>query len=58
MRAHDLQPDLFAHLRRAGGGVQAGFQGVLTNAPVRGETAWLQVVGDHTCFYRDEELVA
>lgn len=26
-------------------------------APARGETAWLQLVGDHTRFYRDEELV-
>lgn len=28
-----------------------------TPVPARGETAWLQVVGGHTCFYRDEELV-
>lgn len=27
-------------------------------APAVGETAWLQVMGGHTCFYRDEELVA
>jgi glycerol transport system ATP-binding protein len=26
--------------------------------PARGEAAWLQVLGGHTCFYRDEELVA
>jgi glycerol transport system ATP-binding protein len=27
-------------------------------APRRGDTAWLRVLGPHTCFYRDEELVA
>ena len=27
-------------------------------APAPGEEAWLQVLGAHTCFYRDEELVA
>ncbi|HJV50000.1 MAG TPA: ABC transporter ATP-binding protein [Noviherbaspirillum sp.] len=26
--------------------------------PRRGETVWLQMLGDHTCFYKDEELVA
>jgi len=26
--------------------------------PKAGDTAWLQVMGTHTCFYRDEELVA
>ena len=28
------------------------------HAPRPGETAWLEVVGAHTCFYRNEELVA
>jgi glycerol transport system ATP-binding protein len=23
-----------------------------------GDTAWLQVMGPHTCFYKDEEIVA
>ena len=27
-------------------------------APAVGETAWLQVLGPHTCLYRDEELLA
>lgn len=27
-------------------------------APGEGETGWLRVVGAHTCFYQDEELVA
>jgi glycerol transport system ATP-binding protein len=27
-------------------------------APQVGETVWLQVLGEHTCFYKDEELVA
>jgi glycerol transport system ATP-binding protein len=27
-------------------------------APERGQTVWLQLVGEHTCFYKDEELVA
>lgn len=27
-------------------------------APRPGDTAWLQVLGEHTCFYRDEELLA
>jgi glycerol transport system ATP-binding protein len=27
-------------------------------APQRGDAAWLQVMGPHTCFYKDEELVA
>jgi glycerol transport system ATP-binding protein len=27
-------------------------------APKVGETAWLRVLGEHTCFYKDEELVA
>jgi glycerol transport system ATP-binding protein len=26
--------------------------------PAAGEPVWLQVVGEHTCFYKDEELVA
>ena len=26
--------------------------------PAAGSTTWLRVVGDHTCFYRNEELVA
>jgi glycerol transport system ATP-binding protein len=29
-----------------------------THVPQRGETVWLQMVGEHTCFYKDEELVA
>jgi len=29
-----------------------------TRAPQRGETVWLQLLGGHTCFYKDEELVA
>lgn len=28
-----------------------------TVAPQVGSTAWLQVMGEHTCFYRNEELV-
>jgi glycerol transport system ATP-binding protein len=28
------------------------------SAPRRGDAAWLQVMGPHTCFYKDEELVA
>lgn len=27
-------------------------------APAPGDTVWLQVLGEHTCFYRDEELLA
>ncbi|RZU01124.1 ABC transporter ATP-binding protein [Rivibacter subsaxonicus] len=27
-------------------------------APTVGSSVWLQVVGEHTCFYRDEELIA
>jgi glycerol transport system ATP-binding protein len=27
-------------------------------APQRGDNVWLQVLGPHACFYRDEELVA
>ena len=27
-------------------------------APAKGDAAWLQVMGPHTCFYRNEELVA
>ena len=26
--------------------------------PQPGSTAWLQVLGAHTCFYKNEELVA
>jgi glycerol transport system ATP-binding protein len=29
-----------------------------TTAPAPGDTAWLQLVGEHSCFYRNEELVA
>jgi glycerol transport system ATP-binding protein len=29
-----------------------------TQAPQRGDTVWLQMVGEHTCFYKNEELVA
>jgi glycerol transport system ATP-binding protein len=29
-----------------------------TQAPQRGDSVWLQVLGEHTCFYKDEELVA
>jgi len=28
------------------------------SAPAPGSTAWLQVLGEHTCFYKNEELVA
>jgi glycerol transport system ATP-binding protein len=28
------------------------------SAMAEGETAWLQVLGEHTCFYKDEELLA
>jgi glycerol transport system ATP-binding protein len=28
------------------------------NAPAVGDTAWLRVLGEHTCFYKNEELVA
>ncbi len=28
-----------------------------TAAPKPGETVWLQMISEHTCFYRDEELV-
>jgi glycerol transport system ATP-binding protein len=27
-------------------------------APAAGEPVWLQVVGEHTCYYRDQQLVA
>jgi glycerol transport system ATP-binding protein len=27
-------------------------------APAAGDTAWLQLLGTHTCFYKDEELIA
>jgi glycerol transport system ATP-binding protein len=27
-------------------------------APQAGDTAWLQLLGTHTCFYKDEELIA
>jgi glycerol transport system ATP-binding protein len=27
-------------------------------APQAGETVWLQLLGPHTCFYKDEELIA
>ena len=26
--------------------------------PKVGETVWLAIVGEHTCFYRNEELIA
>ncbi len=29
-----------------------------TLLPARGDTAWLQVLGTHTCFYRHEQLLA
>jgi len=29
-----------------------------TPAPAVGDTVWLQLVGEHSCFYKDEELVA
>lgn len=32
--------------------------GLETRVPSAGEPIWLAVVGRHTCFYRDEELVA
>ena len=30
---------------------------VVLPLPAPGETVWLQVLGAHTCFYRDEELL-
>jgi glycerol transport system ATP-binding protein len=27
-------------------------------APQAGDTAWLQLLGAHTCFYKNEELIA
>ena len=29
-----------------------------TRLPLAGDTAWLQVLGEHTCFYKNEELLA
>ena len=29
-----------------------------TAVPAAGEAVWLQLVGEHTCFYKNEELVA
>lgn len=29
-----------------------------TRLPSAGDTAWLQVLGEHTCFYKNEELLA
>ena len=29
-----------------------------TPLPETGETVWLQVVNEHTCFYQNEELLA
>ena len=29
-----------------------------TPPPAKGSTAWLHVLGEHSCFYKDEELVA
>ena len=29
-----------------------------TALPKVGEEVWLQVMGEHTCFYRNDELVA
>ena len=29
-----------------------------TRLPSAGDTAWLQVLGEHTCFYQNEELLA
>ncbi|MCV4690917.1 hypothetical protein OFC38_32730, partial [Escherichia coli] len=28
-----------------------------TRLPSAGDTAWLQVLGEHTCFYQNEELL-
>jgi glycerol transport system ATP-binding protein len=28
------------------------------NIPQAGDTVWLGIVGRHTCFYRNEELIA
>jgi len=29
-----------------------------TQRPQAGDTVWLQMLGEHTCFYKNEELVA
>ncbi|MNW20674.1 hypothetical protein D3C71_2211790 [compost metagenome] len=29
-----------------------------TRLPSTGDTAWLQVLGTHTCFYQNEQLLA
>ena len=30
----------------------------LLGEPGRGEQLWLQLIGPHTCYYRNEELIA
>jgi glycerol transport system ATP-binding protein len=56
-RAQDIGTHLMLSADLAGSPVKARLAPEV-NAPTAGSTVWLQLLGEHTCFYRDEELVA
>lgn len=56
-QVQDVGTSLMLTARLAGQNVKARLAPE-TRVPAVGESVWLQVVGEHTCFYKNEELVA
>ena len=55
-RVHDVGTHILLSVGFAGHALKARLDAdAVVNAP--GDTVWLQVVSEHSCFYKDEELV-
>ena len=57
-RAQDVGTHVMLTATLAGGASLKARLSAEAAVPQPGSTAWLQVLGEHTCFYRNEELVA
>ena len=57
-RAQDVGTHVMLTATLAGGSMLKARLSPETPVPQPGSTAWLKVLGAHTCFYRNEELVA
>ncbi len=57
-RAQDVGTHVMLTATLAGGASLKARLSAEAAVPKPGSTAWLQVLGEHTCFYRNEELVA
>ncbi|MEO8023736.1 ABC transporter ATP-binding protein [Polaromonas sp.] len=57
VRVQDIGTHLMLTATVGEGAVKARLRSGVT-APQAGDTAWLQLLGTHTCFYKNEELIA